>query len=185
MSLELRTHGPQDARELRTLLLDVHDGCYEGEEDPFHARERFAWFVDHWSANPGFVCVIGYDSGEPVGFAYGAPLAAGSPWWAKVEGLDDDFRTETGKRTFAVSEVMVLPKWRGQSISHTLHEALLDGRPEQRSTLLVDRDHPKVQALYESWGYAKVGETQPFNDAPVYAAMLRPLGGHTVPRQLA
>lgn len=37
--------------------------------------------------------------------------------------------------------------------------------------------HPKVQGLYESWGYAKAGEQQPFADSPVYAVMVKPLRG--------
>ncbi|OKJ48607.1 acetyltransferase [Streptomyces sp. CB02009] len=32
-----------------------------------------------------------------------------------------------------------------------------------------------LQALYESWGYRKIGERQPFADSPVYAVMLRGL----------
>jgi hypothetical protein len=39
----------------------------------------------------------------------------------------------------------------------------------------VDTTHPKVQALYESWGYRKIGEGQPFTDSPVYAVMLADL----------
>ncbi len=35
-----------------------------------------------------------------------------------------------------------------------------------------------VQALYESWGYRKVGERQPFPDSPVYAVMLADLPLH-------
>nr|WP_313897005.1 acetyltransferase [Streptomyces sp. GC420] len=41
--------------------------------------------------------------------------------------------------------------------------------------LLVDVTHPKVQALYEAWGYAGVGEQQPFADSPVYAVMVKDL----------
>ena len=39
----------------------------------------------------------------------------------------------------------------------------------------MDTTHPKVQALYESWGYRKVGQRQPFPDSPVYAVMLAEL----------
>ncbi|AZM54744.1 acetyltransferase [Streptomyces sp. WAC 01529] len=35
--------------------------------------------------------------------------------------------------------------------------------------------HPKVQGLYESWGYVKAGEQQPFGDSPVYAVMVKEL----------
>jgi hypothetical protein len=49
------------------------------------------------------------------------------------------------------------------------------GRESVQAVLLVDITHPKVQALYESWGYGKIGEDQPFPDSPVYAVMLADL----------
>jgi hypothetical protein len=48
----------------------------------------------------------------------------------------------------------------------SLHEALLKERSGDLAVNLVDVTHPKVQALYETWGYAKVGEQQPFADSP-------------------
>jgi hypothetical protein len=56
-----------------------------------------------------------------------------------------------------------------------LSRALLDSRDEDLAVLLVDTEHPRVQALYESWGFSKVGERQPFPDSPVYAVMLTEL----------
>ncbi|WP_308251453.1 GNAT family N-acetyltransferase [Streptomyces albireticuli] len=175
----LRRYDHTHAPALRELLLDIHDDCYAASENPtFDSRDRFAWFVDRWSQRPGWDCVIGHDQAQgdqAVGFAYGAPLATGSPWWDKVTGLDADFTHETGTRTFAVSEVMVRPPWRKTGTATRLHDELLDGRPEERATLLVDSGHPKVQALYETWGYQAVGTTQPFDDAPVMTAMIRSL----------
>ncbi len=34
----------------------------------------------------------------------------------------------------------------------------------------------KVHALYESWGYADIGESQPSPDSPVLMAMVRSIG---------
>ncbi|TQE28087.1 acetyltransferase [Streptomyces ipomoeae] len=62
-----------------------------------------------------------------------------------------------------------------QGISERLQEALLKERTEDLAVPLVDVTHPKVQALYESWGYAEVGERQPFADSPVYAVMVKEL----------
>ena len=41
--------------------------------------------------------------------------------------------------------------------------------------LTVDTKRPRLQALYESWEYRKVGERQPFPDSPLYAVMLKEL----------
>jgi ribosomal protein S18 acetylase RimI-like enzyme len=105
---------------------------------------------------------------EPTGFAYGAPLQPGREWWRSTSYEPNNDYTAT----FAVSEVMVRSGWRKQGIAERLHEALLSERSEELAVLLVDVTHPKVQDLYESWGYAKVGEQRPFADSPLYAVML-------------
>ncbi|MCX5232922.1 acetyltransferase [Streptomyces sp. NBC_00233] len=56
---------------------------------------------------------------------------------------------------------MVRPKWRSTGLSQQLHAELVERRPEPLSALLVDVTHPRVQALYETWGYRKIGERQP------------------------
>ncbi|MET8248225.1 GNAT family N-acetyltransferase [Streptomyces sp. NPDC005202] len=154
----------------RQMLIDVHADAYADQmDDPFD--QRFAWFADHWSGMEGFSCVVAYDAGKPVGFAYGAPLTPGREWWRSTA-----YEPNNGySSTYAVSEVMVRPRWRKQGISERLHEALLKERTEDLAVLLVDVTHPKVQALYEAWGYAKAGEQQPFADSPVYAVMVKDL----------
>ncbi|WP_280695473.1 GNAT family N-acetyltransferase [Kitasatospora sp. GP82] len=168
--IELRHYHAGDLpNEFRQLLLDVHADAYADQmDDPF--IQRFPWFVDHWSGLDGFSCVVGFDDGQPVGFAYGAPLGAGREWWR--EHIDP---APAAASTFGLSEIMVRPRWRKTGISQRLHDELIDRRPEDLAVLLVDPDHPKVQALYESWGYRKVGDRQPFPDSPKYAVMLRDL----------
>ncbi|MDO0933914.1 GNAT family N-acetyltransferase [Streptomyces sp. DG2A-72] len=174
---DLRHYGHADASAIRGLLLDVHDEVYEGSDDPLAGREEFAKFVDHWSAREVFACVVGYDRGEPIGYAYGAPLSAATTWWAKViPPLPGEFTAESGARTFALSELMVRTSWRGTGAAKAIHDELLRGRAEERVTLLVHRQHRKVRALYESWGYREVGETVPFDGAPELCAMVLRLG---------
>jgi GNAT superfamily N-acetyltransferase len=154
----------------RQMLINVHDDAYaDAMDDPFN--QRFDWFVDHWSSAEGFTCVVAYDGDEPTGFAYGAPATPGREWWRDCGYAPKDGRTST----YSVSEVMVRPRWRKQGISERLHEALLKARAEDLAVLLVDVDHPKVQALYESWGYKRVGERQPFADSPLFAVMVKDL----------
>jgi GNAT superfamily N-acetyltransferase len=154
----------------RQMLIDVHDDAYaDAMDDPFN--QRFGWFVDHWSGAEGFTCVVAYDGDEPTGFAYGAPAVPGREWWLSTGYDPADGRIST----YAVSELMVRPGWRKQGISEQLHAALLSERPEDLAVLLVNVMHPKVQAMYESWGYSKVGERQPFADSPLFAVMVKDL----------
>ncbi|MFJ9434638.1 GNAT family N-acetyltransferase [Streptomyces sp. NPDC101490] len=168
----LRHFGRDQAPGIRQILLDVHADAYSGETDEFHDDTRFTWFVDHWSALDGFDCVIAYDGDEPAGYAYGAPAVHGREWWR--EYLAD---APAAADTFSLSELMVGPKWRQTGLSALLHDALVGQRPEPLAVLLVDTEHPRVQALYESWDYRKVGERQPFADSPLYAVMVRGLPG--------
>ncbi|WP_282793058.1 GNAT family N-acetyltransferase [Streptomyces sp. CC224B] len=154
----------------KQMLIDVHADSYrDAMHDEFN--QRFPWFVDHWSEMEGFTCVVAFDGTEPTGFAYGAPLSSGREWWRKTE-----FEPKNGyTATYAVSEIMVRPSWRKQGIANQLHEELLKERSEDLAVLLVDVTHPKVQKLYETWGYEKVGEQRPFADSPLYAVMVKPL----------
>ncbi|MGW0819894.1 GNAT family N-acetyltransferase [Streptomyces sp. NPDC002845] len=74
--------------------------------------------------------------------------------------------------TFGLCEIMVRTPWRGKGIARGIHDELMRLRTETRASLLVDSQRPKVRALYESWGYRKVGQMQPFEDSPRYDAMV-------------
>lgn len=169
--MDLKTYTHKDAADIREMLLDMHDAVYDGGEDRFHERERFAWFVDHWSSKESWSCVVGFDEGAPTGFAYGAAFDPGG-WW---KGSDRPASLAPEATVFALSELMVMERWRKTGVSTQLHEALVGSRDEDIATLLVDVSHPKVQGLYETWGYEKVGEQKPFDDSPVFAVMVKRL----------
>lgn len=65
--------------------------------------------------------------------------------------------------------------WRKTGTAELLNRTLMGTREDDLAVLLVDVTHPKVRALYESWGYRKVGEDQPFPDSPVFAVMMAEL----------
>jgi hypothetical protein len=143
--------------------------------DPFFSVERFEERLDGQVSRPGWEVVVGWDKDIPVGYAYGSPLPGPRWWTGMLEPLLEEMTAEDGTRTLALFVLMVRAPWRKTGTAHRIHEELLAGRPEERVTLLVEPTHPKVKALYESWGYQNVGDQQPFPDAPVYATMVRPL----------
>ncbi|GGM20718.1 hypothetical protein GCM10010129_76280 [Streptomyces fumigatiscleroticus] len=169
--IDLRHYRQGDLPDgFKQMLIDVHADAYADAMD-LEFNQRFPWFVDHWSGMEGFACVVAFDGEDPTGFAYGAPLPPGREWW-RATGYEPD---NGHAATFAVSEVMVRPRWRKQGIAEQLHQALLKDRTEDLAVLLVDVTHPKVQELYKSWNYTEVGEQQPFADSPLYAVMVKTL----------
>lgn len=167
--MDLKHYTHDDARDVRALLLDIHDEAYADDPNPFHSRERFAYFVDLWSSRPDWLCVSGWEEGGPVGYAYGSALKPGG-WW-KGHPRPSDLKGSV----FALSELMVVPKWRGTERAQQIHDALLKDVTADLVALQVEVEHPRVQALYERWGYSKVGESQPSEDSPQYSIMVRKL----------
>ncbi|WP_447036505.1 GNAT family N-acetyltransferase [Streptomyces sp. DSM 118878] len=168
VGLDIRYFGHDDLATIRQTVIELHAAAAGPDRDDF--KKRFPWFVDHWGGNPDFACVIAYEDDEAVGFAYGAPAVEGREWWR--EALDV---VPEKSRTFSYSELAVHPKMRKRGVADALSRALLDDRDEDLVVLLVDIEHPRVQALYENWGFRKVGERQPFPDSPRYAVMLADL----------
>ncbi|WP_063792550.1 GNAT family N-acetyltransferase [Streptomyces atriruber] len=172
MKLERRDAG--GLPEIRRQLLDVYAEIYAdraGEE--FHSVARFDERLG-WNAEvPGFTAVVGYLDEVPIGYAYGCTLQAGTRWWNGLRTTVPEGATvEDGRRTFALSELMVLSEVRGTGAAKIIHDELLRGRQEERVTLLVEREHPKVCSLYTTWGYGWFGEVQPFPDSPLYDALI-------------
>jgi hypothetical protein len=163
-----------DATRLRDQMLALYTEIYAPHrEEAFRSPERFARRLDAWLRAPGFTAAIGYLNDQPVGYAYGSPLSADTRWWKGLRTpVAPELTIENGNRTLALSELMVLTAVRGTGAAKRIHDELLRDRTEERVTLLVDREHPRVRTRYEEWGYRRLGEVQPFPDSPVFDAMI-------------
>lgn len=177
--LRLERRDARGLNEIRPRLLEVYAEIYADRlREEFHRVERFDERLG-WNAEvPGFGAVVGYLGDRPIGYAYGCTLQPNTRWWAGLRTpVASDVITETGSRSFALSELMVVHEVRGTGVARRIHDALLRERSEERVTLLVERDHPGVRRLYESWGYQWLGEALPFPDAPLYDALVMQLRG--------
>jgi GNAT superfamily N-acetyltransferase len=177
VSLELCHY--TDVEPVRQTIVDIHVEVRQrdlGLTGPFYSAERFNERLTGHSSVAGWEAVVAFDGSEPAGFAYATPLGPGTRWWAAMTTpLPDGYTTETGSRTLALNEIVVRRPWRGTGLAQRIHEELLASRGEERVTLLVNpkAGNGKVQAIYQRWGYEKIGEQQPFADSPVFAAMMR------------
>ena len=171
-------HDPADAESiLDSVIVPVYVASHQDVIDqPFYTAGRFAERFPGYSKAPGFEIVIAYIDGAPVGQAFGYALPPNARWWnGLTTPVPDGFTDETGTRTFAFNELMVVPEWQGRGVAHALHDALLRGRHEERATLLVREDNASAQRAYARWGWQKAGKLQPFADSPHFDALILPL----------
>lgn len=179
--LAIERHNAADMRQRKDELLAVYEEVYaERLSDPFFHPERFWQRLEGYAARDGFRLVTGHVEGDLVGFTLGETLPKGSGWWHGFQGgVDLEMLRETGHRTFAINELMVRPAWRRRGYAKALSNALLEGCSEERATLLVRAENTPAYTAYLSWGFWVIGQIQPFDDSPVYEAMVRELGDST------
>ncbi|GAA2675212.1 hypothetical protein GCM10010400_42020 [Streptomyces aculeolatus] len=143
----------------------------EGPED----IAGFAGLFAVHAGRPGFRVALAVAGGEVVGFGYGFRPPPDTGWWRNLlRPPPAAFAAEDGQRTFAVVELAVRKPWRRQGVARRLHAALLAGLAVERVALTV-RPEPgaaPARAAYESWGYRKLGRSQPGSAAPVYEAVV-------------
>ncbi|MFI0934556.1 GNAT family N-acetyltransferase [Streptomyces sp. NPDC021019] len=170
----------EEAAEQIDAFLPAYEEVYA--EPPYsEGPSDVAQFLDHYvvhAKRPGMRLVLARDGHQVIGFTYGYFLPADTGWWANVDQpLADDFTHEDGTRTFVILELAVRAPWRRRGIAAGLHAQLLEGLDVERVTLTV-RPEPEAapaQAAYAAWGYEAVGTSHPWEEAPFYTAMVRPL----------
>ncbi|MFC9285818.1 GNAT family N-acetyltransferase [Streptomyces sp. NPDC057052] len=169
----------QNAAAQLDRFLSAYEEVYA--EAPYNeGPSDVAEFIEHYAVHarrPGMRLVLASDGAEVVGFTYGYYLAPDTRWWRNLQDvtLPDDFTREDGRRTFVVIELAVRKAWRRRGVAAALHEQLTSGLNAERVTLTV-RPEPEAEAArcaYESWGYRTVGTSHPWDEAPLYACMVR------------
>ncbi|MFC3963458.1 GNAT family N-acetyltransferase [Nocardia jiangsuensis] len=185
MTVQFDRYAAAEARERRDIVQRVYEHAYTDAiagGDPFDQVSAFMGRFDAYTdpaRSAGFDLVTATDDGEPVGQTWGWPLRPGAAGWEGLvldEGDVDEFTEEDGRRTFALSEIMVVKSHVGQGIARALHDQLLAARPEQRASLLVIPDNRRAYDRYRRWGWRRVGTLRPsWPDAPTFDVLDLPL----------
>ncbi|WP_326797149.1 GNAT family N-acetyltransferase [Streptomyces sp. NBC_01808] len=140
---------------------------------PNYAVTAFGERLDRHGSEPGFTAVLAYADGQPVGYAYCNTIERGDRYWQRTDPEPAD--AYTARPATALKEIGVRTSWRGTGTARRIHDALLATRSEPYVTLMVNpaAGDGKVHALYESWGYKDIGQSQPSAASPLLAVMVR------------
>jgi GNAT superfamily N-acetyltransferase len=107
---------------------------------------------------PGYELVTAHEGDELAGFVFGYALSSDTHWWDDLTPQPSpDFLREDGTRTFVVAEIEVGKQWQGSGVGRALHDAVLNDRREGRATLATGPGADTARAIYEGWGWQKVG----------------------------
>lgn len=171
-AIELRS--VTDLEEVRGDLLDVYAEVRAPLLHlPNYAVTAFGERLDRHGAEPGFAAVLAYTGGKPVGYTYGNTIEHGDRYWQRATPPPADQYTR--QPALALKELGVRPAWRKTGTARRIHDALLAERDEPFVTLMVNpaAGGGKVHALYRSWGYEDIGQSQPSAASPVLNIMIR------------
>ncbi|RDG36066.1 GNAT family N-acetyltransferase [Streptomyces corynorhini] len=171
------------AAELRTFttLEAVRDDLIEVYSDvrapllhlPNYAIPAFSERLDRHGSETGFGAVLAYADGRPVGYVYGNTIERGDRYWQRTNPAPAD--QYTAGPAVALKEGGVRPDWQKTGIARRIHDAILATREERYVTFMVNpaAGDGKVHALYTSWGYEDIGQSQPSAESPVLTVMIR------------
>ncbi|GAA2284702.1 hypothetical protein GCM10010415_63260 [Streptomyces atrovirens] len=171
-AIDLRTFATLDP--VRSDLLDVYaDVRAPLLHLPNYAVTAFGERLDRHATEPGFTVVLAYSDGHPVGYAYSNTIEHGDRYWQRTSPTPSEKYTK--HPTVALKEIGVRPAWRKTGTARRIHDTLLATRAEPFVTLMVNpaAGDGKVHALYTSWDYEDIGQSQPSPASPILRVMIR------------
>jgi GNAT superfamily N-acetyltransferase len=141
---------------------------------PNYAIHAFGERLDRHGSEPGFTAVLAYADHLPVGYAYGNRIEHGDRYWQRT--TPPPAARYTAQPALALKEIGVRQAWRKTGTARRIHDTLTAARDEPYTTLMVNpaAGNGKVHALYRSWGYEDLGQSQPSPASPLLTVMIRP-----------
>jgi ribosomal protein S18 acetylase RimI-like enzyme len=176
--------GADAAADLMDQLCEVYADAY-GEVPGEDTNVKAGAFRDRATgalSARNYELVAAQAGGELVGFVFGYSLPQERDWFAGLQPAPEpDFIDERGgERTVVLAEIEVRRAWQGRGIGRALHDTFLGGRREERATLTANPVATATHALYQRWGWQRVGVIpgRPGAYYREYAMFVRPLSGH-------
>ena len=159
--LQLRHHSADEAKEILDQLVGLYLEVYAGGGE-FYSEDRYRRQLDLHMQRVGWELVTASVDGALVGYIYGFPLPPQTRWWEGIhEPVPPGFTEEDGKRTFAISELLVHPAWRRRALRRRCTTSLSRAGLNREQLLLVRPDNAAAQMAYRSWGWNKVTKLRP------------------------
>jgi GNAT superfamily N-acetyltransferase len=181
------THDRLDADAAAGLmdeLCEVYADAY-GEVPGEDSTVKAGAFRDRATAAlaaRNYELVVARTGDELVGFVFGYSLRQERDWFAGLQPAPEPGFTDErgGERTVVLAEIEVRKAWQGKGIGRRLHDAFLGGRHEERATLTANPVATATHALYEGWGWQRVGSKpgRPGAYYREYAVFVLPLPLH-------
>lgn len=177
--LVLRRHDAAETLLLKEPVLSVYGSSHAEPigNDPWFSEDKF-WqrLVELYAPGRDFETVTAWLNDELVGYAFGSPRDDSADTWAEIKAAMPDFPApDEPEPIYIFREFAVHPNHQGRGYGRKLHDHLLGERPERLAHLLVRVDNQRAKAAYTSWGWQRIGSTQPFPDSPMLDAMVREL----------
>ncbi len=170
-----------NAAGLMDRLCEVYADAY-GEVPGENTNVKTDAFRDRANGALGarnYGLVTAWVGDELVGFVFGYSLRQEREWFAGLDPAPEPGFTDErgGERTVVLAEIEVRKAWQGKGIGRGLQDAFLSGRPEERATLTANPAATAIHALYEGWGWQRIGTIpgRPGAYYREYAVFVRPL----------
>ncbi|TDC38350.1 GNAT family N-acetyltransferase [Micromonospora sp. 15K316] len=173
-NLQVRHYTAEQAEDLLDQLVDVYLDAH-AEDGSLYNADRYRHQLAMHMPRAGWQLVAATTDGKLVGYIYGFPLPTDTRWWDGIQKpIPEGFTSEDGRRTFAISELLVRRAWQRQGIARALHDELMSSRAEERATLLVRPDNTAARNVYRSWGWQSITTLQPaWENAPTFLVLVR------------
>lgn len=173
MELTITRYGADAVAEFALKLKPIYADAYS--DPPYEYSEADAdEFVERIMSQSNwdnFTLIIGCVHSEIAGFSYGYTFPQ-DRWWRGA--IEDPPHAVASSTKFAAIELVVHRPYRGNGYSRLLLDCLLTDRDEELG-ILLSKPGSQAHAMYQRWGWEKVGEVRSYPHWPIDDAFILPL----------